>query len=114
MPVLTGRVVGDAERSERFLMDFRRTIADMLAENHYGVLADVAHQRGMRMYSEAAGTDLPTVIDGLQAKGRSTCRWANTGSTPKAGNRKPITSPMFARPRPRLTPMADKSSRPKH
>ena len=46
-------------------------------------------------------------------KAMSMCRWANTGSTPKAGNRKPITSPMFARPRPPLTPMDGKSSRPK-
>ena len=70
LPVLTGRIVGDATRSEKFLADYRRTIADMLAENHYGVLADAAHRRGMQFYSEAAGTDLPTVIDGLQAKGR--------------------------------------------
>jgi hypothetical protein len=70
MPALTGRVVGDVARSERFLADYRRTIADMLADHHYGVLAQVARARGMSLYSEAAGTDLPTVIDGIQAKGR--------------------------------------------
>jgi len=70
LPVLTGRVVGDVARSERFLADFRLTVADLLADNHYGVLAQVARERGMKSYSEAAGTDLPTVIDGLKAKGR--------------------------------------------
>ena len=70
LPVLTGRIVGDSARSERFLADYRRTIADLIADHHYGVLADVAHQRGMSMYSEAAGTDLPAVVDGIQAKGR--------------------------------------------
>ncbi len=70
LPVLTGRIVGDADRSERFLSDYRRTIADLLAGNHYGVLAAAAHARGMTLYAEAAGTDLPTVIDGIQAKGR--------------------------------------------
>lgn len=70
LPVMTGRIVGDAGQSDRFLADFRRTIADMLADNHYGVLADVAREGGRTFYAEAAGTDLPTVIDGLQAKGR--------------------------------------------
>jgi len=70
LPVVTGRIVGDPALSDRFLADWRRTIADMLADNHYGVLADVARSHGRTLYAEAAGTDLPTVIDGLQAKGR--------------------------------------------
>jgi hypothetical protein len=70
MPVLTGRIVRDAGHSERALSDFRRTIAELLVDNHYGELAEAAHRRGMQFYSEAAGTDLPTLIDGLAAKGR--------------------------------------------
>jgi alpha-L-rhamnosidase len=70
LPVLTGAIVGDVERSERVLADFRRTIADLVADAHYSVLAAVAHERGMTYYSQAAGTDLPTLVDGLQAKGR--------------------------------------------
>src|SRR2546427_449525 len=35
LPVLTGRLVEGAEVSDRFLLGFRRTIADLLAENHY-------------------------------------------------------------------------------
>jgi hypothetical protein len=70
LPVLTGAIVGNVERSERVLADFRRTIADLVADAHYGVLADVARANGMTYYSQAAGTDLPTVVDGLQAKGR--------------------------------------------
>ena len=38
LPVLTGRVVESAEASDRFLWDFRRTIADLTAENHYDQL----------------------------------------------------------------------------
>ena len=70
LPVLTGRVVGDVARSERFLADYRRTIADLVADHHYGVLTQVAHERGMTTYAEAAGTDLPTIVDGIQAKSR--------------------------------------------
>jgi hypothetical protein len=70
LPVLTGAIVGDVERSERVLADFRLTISDLIADAHYGVLADVARANGMTYYSQAAGTDRPTVVDSLQAKGR--------------------------------------------
>ena len=33
LPVLTGRVVGSADVSDRFLWDFRRTLADMFADS---------------------------------------------------------------------------------
>lgn len=68
--VLTGRVVDSADASDKFLWDFRRTVADLLAENHYGVIADEAHKRGMKVYGEAMGVNLPTVGDGLQSKGK--------------------------------------------
>lgn len=71
LPAMTGRVVGDAERSDRFLWDVRRTIADLLADNHYAVIRDFVHERGLYLYGESMGVDLPTVGDGLQLKGLS-------------------------------------------
>ncbi len=53
LPVLTGRVVDSAAVSDAFSMDFRRTIADMLAENHYGVAAKYFNQFGVGLYAEA-------------------------------------------------------------
>ena len=41
LPALAGRVVGGADRSDRFLWDFRRTIVDLIAEAHYGTMADL-------------------------------------------------------------------------
>ena len=38
MPVLTGQVVESAEASDRFLWDFRKTIGDLIADEHYGQL----------------------------------------------------------------------------
>lgn len=72
LPVLTGRVVGSAAASDAFLWDFRRTIADMLAENHYAVAAAYFKQHGIGLYAEAMGTDLPTTGDGLLNKGQVT------------------------------------------
>jgi len=68
LPVLTGRIVGSATDSDRFLWDFRRTLADLFAENHYGVLTRMAHERGLRTYSEAAGVSLEIPEDTLLNK----------------------------------------------
>jgi hypothetical protein len=69
LPVLTGRVVDSADVSERFLWDFRRTIADMLAEYHYAKPAELLRRRGLKLYAEAAGTGSPMLQDALQNKG---------------------------------------------
>ena len=50
-----GRIVGSLDISERFLWDVRRTIADLLAENYYGRMREVAHEHGLQFGSEAAG-----------------------------------------------------------
>ncbi len=70
LPVLTGRIVGSAEMSDRFLWDFRRTIADLLAENHYGTATQYLNQHGIGLYAEAMGTDDPTTGDGLLNKSK--------------------------------------------
>ncbi len=44
---LTGRVVDTPERSERFLWDMRRTIADLFAENYFGHFRELCHQNGL-------------------------------------------------------------------
>jgi hypothetical protein len=66
---LTGRVVDSQETTQRFLWDFRRTLADLVAENHYGVLQRLAHENHMGLYAEAVGINMPTVADQLQCKG---------------------------------------------
>ena len=54
MPVLAGRVVESAEASDRFLWDFRRTISDLVAENHYDEIGQLLHERGMGRYERIA------------------------------------------------------------
>jgi hypothetical protein len=69
LPALTGRVVETAEVSDRFLWDFRRTIADMLADYHYAMPVESLRRRGIQVYGEAAGTNNPMMQDALQNKG---------------------------------------------
>ena len=53
MPALTGEIVGSRKRSDAFLYDFRRTLAELTASEHYRVVAEVARERGLTVYSEA-------------------------------------------------------------
>ncbi len=71
LPAVTGRVVGSVEESERFLWDYRRTIADLIAENHYAEFQRLCRQHGMTFISEAPGINMPTVADELECKGRT-------------------------------------------
>ncbi len=68
LPVLAGRVVASADASDRFLWDFRRTLADLLAEAHYGTMAKLLHQYGMGLYSEAPGVSMEILEDTLLTK----------------------------------------------
>jgi hypothetical protein len=55
LPVVTGRVVDSAERSERFLWDFRKTISDLWAANYYGYFAELCHKHGLKFSTEPYG-----------------------------------------------------------
>ena len=52
---LAGHVVGSAEMTERFLWDFRRTVADLFAENYAGELAKKCHEYGLKLSLEPYG-----------------------------------------------------------
>lgn len=70
LAALTGRVVESAEASDRFLWDFRRTLADMWADYHYGGMADLLKKQGLGIYAEAAGVSLEIPEDTLLNKSK--------------------------------------------
>lgn len=55
LPVLTGRIVENADRSERFLWDMRRLIADRIASNYVGGLRERCEEYGLRLWLENYG-----------------------------------------------------------
>ena len=57
--------MGAPEDSDRFLYDYRRTIAELLADEYYGTLAAEAHRRGMGYYAEALEDGRPQLGDDL-------------------------------------------------
>ena len=68
LPVLTGRVVENSDVSDRFLWDFRRTLADLYADQFYGEVDRDLHKLGMKAYSEASGVALEIPEDTLLNK----------------------------------------------
>jgi len=68
LPALTGHIVGSAEASDRFLWDFRKTIADLTAENHYDQLTAILRERGMGRYSESHEGGRALIADGMAVK----------------------------------------------
>lgn len=70
LATLTGRVVESADVSDRFLWDFRRTLADMWADCHYGVMADLLSKQRIGIYAEAAGVSLEIPEDTLLNKSK--------------------------------------------
>ena len=59
LPVLTGRVVDSAEKSDRFLWDLRRLVATLIATEYVTGLREKAHDNGLRLWCENYGFGFP-------------------------------------------------------
>ena len=87
MPVLTGRVVDSAAASDAFLWDFRRTLGELLADNHYAQLDTLLKSRGMIHYVESHESGRAFIGDGMDAKRTATVPMSATwvsGNNPPA------------------------------
>jgi hypothetical protein len=59
LAALAGQIVDSVEVTDRFLADVRRTVADCVAENHYGLTQKLANSQGIQFRSEAGGPYYP-------------------------------------------------------
>ncbi len=71
LPALTGVELKSAADTDRFLWDFRRTIAQLLAENHYGEISDDLHSHGMSYYGEALEYHRPALGDDMEMRSKT-------------------------------------------
>lgn len=70
LPALVKRTVDDSETTQRFLADYRRTAADLIAAHYYGRLRELTLQGGLRgIHPESGGPFFDHWIDGLQCAG---------------------------------------------
>ncbi len=65
LPTLVGKIVGSRKESDKFLYDFRRTISELHATEHYGTVAQVAHENGLEVYSESLEGWRPSLGDDM-------------------------------------------------
>lgn len=90
LPVVAGRIVGDRDTSNRFLADFRKTIGECVAENHYAVFAALAHEARLGIHPESGGPHAGP-FDGLKCLGKSDMPmsefWVPSPHRPKPENR---------------------------
>ncbi|MCJ7778526.1 MAG: hypothetical protein MUP16_09460 [Sedimentisphaerales bacterium] len=70
LPVIAGKIIDNRDISNRFLADFRKTVGDCIAENHYRYFAQLAHERGMGTAPESGGPHAGP-FDALKCLGRS-------------------------------------------
>ncbi|MGA2340067.1 MAG: glycosyl hydrolase, partial [Terracidiphilus sp.] len=71
LPALTGVVIESTEDTDRFLWDYRRTLGQLLAENHYGEIADDLHSHGMSYYGEALEYHRPSLGDDMEMRSKT-------------------------------------------
>ncbi len=68
LPALTGAAVESPVASDTFLWDFRRTVEELLAANHYGELVRFAHEHGLETQGEALEIFRPTFGDDMEMR----------------------------------------------
>ncbi|MCX6899514.1 MAG: glycosyl hydrolase [Verrucomicrobia bacterium] len=70
LPAVLGRTVDNAAETGRFLQDYHRTAADLVAANYYGRLRELTLKGGLRgTHPESGGPFFGHWIDALQCEG---------------------------------------------
>jgi hypothetical protein len=65
LPALIGVTIGDTVQPDDIRRDYYRTIADLIAKNHYERLKELANKNGLVSYSEASGPN-SAQLDGMK------------------------------------------------
>lgn len=90
LPALTGAIVDTRERSDSFLYDFRRTLGDLHASEHYGTVAAVAHEHGLKVYGEALEGSAGSPGDDLDMRRYADIPMAAQWTYPRDGKPSPV------------------------
>ena len=70
LPIVAGYVIDDVNTSNAFLSDFRKTLGDLVAYNHYARFQEFAHKYDMGIQPESAGPHAGP-LDGIKNYGFS-------------------------------------------
>ncbi len=90
LPIVAGYVVEDIKTSNAFLSDFRKTLGDLVAYNHYARFQEYAHKYNMGIQPESAGPHAGP-MDGIKNYGFSDIVmsefWSPSPHRPRPNNR---------------------------
>jgi len=90
LPIIAGYVIDDITTSNAFLADFRKTLGDLVACNHYARFAEYAHKYNMGIQPESAGPHAGP-MDGIKNYGFSDIMmsefWSPSPHRPRPQNR---------------------------
>jgi hypothetical protein len=90
LPIAAGYIIDDLETSNAFLADFRKTLGDLVAYNHYARFQEIAHSYNMGIQPESAGPHAGP-MDGIKNYGFSDIVmsefWSPSPHRPKDSNR---------------------------
>lgn len=89
LPALAGHIVGSRVASDRFLYDYRRTLADLIAREHYATVARFAHEHGLTTYGEALEDGRPVLGDDQAMRWNADIPMSALWSFPRAGAPRP-------------------------
>lgn len=68
LPTVTGEIIGSRAESDKFLYDFRRTIAELHATEHYRTIAKVAEEKSLTLYGESLEGWRPSLGDDMEMR----------------------------------------------
>jgi hypothetical protein len=71
LPALAGKKLDTPDLTARFTWDYRRTVADLTAENYYGRLKELSAKHGLGIHPESGGPYYDQYMDALQVLGIS-------------------------------------------
>jgi len=85
LPTLTGVLIGSRADTDKFLFDWRRTLAELMASAHYGTVARDAHGQGLTVYGEALEDKRPVLGDDMAMRSHTDIPMAALWTFPQGG-----------------------------
>jgi len=67
--IACGMIVGSKEETDKFYLDVRRTIADLVATEYFGAIDSLCRRDGITLTAQAMGNGQSMVSDNIMAKG---------------------------------------------
>ena len=89
LPTLAGVLIGGRADADKFLYDWRRTLAELMASEHYGTVARIAHAAGLKVYGEALEDKRPSLGDDMAMRTHTDIPMSAMWTFPRGGTPNP-------------------------